>query len=118
MQIEEEQEVVEEEEARGEDPQGEQNDIDPEIQGFYEAAIRLIPASAKPDDPASLVDENEEPMSVADREAPPPPDVEFTAAEIRSSFMEVILQPIFLQKALLAISKVKKLLLSQFFFLF
>ncbi|EDR10799.1 uncharacterized protein LACBIDRAFT_324699 [Laccaria bicolor S238N-H82] len=67
--------------------------------------LQLTSAEYKPDDPNPLVDESEPPTSIADVEKPPPADAEFTAAEIRSLFMEVVLQPIFLDRALLAMSQ-------------
>ena len=99
-------------EQEEEDLQEKENGVDPEIQVFFQSAVKLISTEERSDDLGGLIDENEVPTSVADLEAPPPADVEFTAAEIRSSFMGVVLQPIFLQRELQAISQVGTFLLS------
>ncbi|KIJ96059.1 hypothetical protein K443DRAFT_107864 [Laccaria amethystina LaAM-08-1] len=72
---------------------------------MFNDVVQLTPAEYKPDDLNPLVDESEPPTSITDIEKPPPADAEFTAAEIRSSFMEVVLEPVFLDRAMLTMSQ-------------
>lgn len=83
-----------------EDLQEKENGVNPEIQVVFEPTIKLISTEKMPGDLGGLVNKNKVPTSIADLEAPPPADVEFTVAEICSFFIGVILQPVFLQSAL------------------
>ena len=99
-------------EQEEEDLQEKENGVDPEIQVVFESAVKLISTKEMPDDLGGLVNKNKVPTSIADLEAPPPADVELTAAEICFSLIGAILQPIFLQRVLQAISQVGTFLLS------